>query len=271
MQQVMHVKVIGERNTGTNFLVELINSNTDLINLIHPDKSRCRSKLKQLISRYPELKKSALSRKMVMERLIDAERENDFHNNFGWKHAAINTQRMQESSLFEDTLFLCLIRNPWRFVSALHRRPYNYLPKAKKKLESFIQSPLLTNNRDGLQESILANPVDLWNKKVASYQKFQLIHPERVKIIYYEELIIDIDNFLRMLAPFCQLSEQINIPFSSTKKDNKTFSDYKEEAESYSPLKSIGAKCTNLIAKKLDKKVFKHTIYRNMPNFKGIF
>jgi hypothetical protein len=208
---------------------------------------------------------------MIKERLIDTETANSFCKNFGWKHAAISPQQMQKSSLFEDTLFICLIRNPWRFISALHRRPYHYIPAAKKELEDFIQSPLLTNARDGLEDFVLSTPVDLWNKKIASYQTFQLLYPERVKIVYYEEVITEIDSFLHLLTPFCSVNNEKSVPISSTKNDNKTFIDYKKEVELYSPIKSIGKKCTSLITQKLNKRVFKKTIYRSLPNFKGIY
>lgn len=265
-----YIKVFGERNTGTNFLVELLDSNTNLRHLIHRDKTRNRAELNKLVSAYPRLKKSEISRKIILERITDAKREKDFLNNFGWKHAAINSDKMEKSDLFQDTLFLCLIRNPWRFISALHKRPYNYLPKAKKELRSFIQSPLITTTRDGLEESLLNTPVDLWNKKVASYQHFQRVHPERVMILYYEEIMNDIDHFLLELKPFCKVSKQTKIPISSTKKDKKTFNDYRREVQLYSPLESIGAKCTKLITKKLDKRIFNQTIYKKLSNFKDI-
>ncbi len=269
--KIMFAKVFGERNTGTNFLVKLLDANTNLINLTHSNKNDYKKRRMQQLTLWnaKELK-SEQTRDFLKQRLVDAEREREFHLNFGWKHAKIQIERIENLPRFKDTLFICLIRNPWRFISALHRRPYNYLPKSKKNFEDFILSPLITNQRDGITDCFLDNPVELWNLKVNSYFNFAQKHPSNVRIVYYEEIMQDTQQFLDNLSSFCCLKNNIIIPQESTKNDKKTFEDYKQEVLNYSPLKVLGDKPTELISDRLDHTVFAKTIYSKMTSFMNL-
>ena len=182
----MFVKVYGERNTGTHFLSKLLKINTDLAELRARKVTEKKTELKTLLSSFSSIEQSPVMRRLIRERLIDAQRDRQFEENFGWKHAAVDTRRVEMNPQFNQTLFICLIRNPWRFISALHRRPYNYLPEVADSLKDFIVSPLIANSRDGLKNVFQPNPVELWNQKVASYLEFAGKYPENVRILYYE-------------------------------------------------------------------------------------
>lgn len=263
----MFAKVFGERNTGTNFLVKLLKLNTNLTNLTHPRGLSGAENFNRLIESYPSLASSRVAKQFIRQRLLDSERKKDFSVNYGWKHAALDYRQIQEQPRFADTLFLCLVRNPWRFTSALHRRPYNYLPEASKDLKKFITSPLITNERDGLVEACLETPVDLWNKKVLSYFDFASHHPVNVQVVYYEQIISNIDSFFDGLLKFCDVNVHRSIPQESTKKDAKSFTDYKREVENYSPVEALGNEVTKLISERIDKRVFQQTIYNSLDQY----
>ena len=55
----------------------------------------------------------------------------------------------------------------------------------------------------------------------------------------------------------CRLSER----------DEKTFSDYKNEVEHYSPLTALGERACHLIAERIDQDVFRQTYYAQNPQY----
>ena len=273
----MFIKVFGERNTGTHFLIKLLRNNTNAELLVHPDGASegTRKNFERMVACYPDLTKSNPAlRSLILERLIDSDRAKDIPEYYGWKHAAVNAIQLQQNPKFEKTLFVCLVRNPWRFISALQRRPYNLFPRPQTDLSDFIQQPILTNARDNLAESYLSSPVELWNKKTESYLKLKTDCPTNVVIAYYEDVICDVSKFLNGLQFFCEVKSPAKIPKRSTKRDTKTherdektFSDYKTEVEQYSPLESLGDKACSLIAERIDLNIFQKTYYAQHPQY----
>ncbi len=273
----MFIKVFGERNTGTHFLIKLLRNNTNAELLVHPDgaSEASRRNLEHIITCNPNLTKgNPALRSIILERLIDSDRAKDIPEFYGWKHAAVSSNQLKQNPKFEQTLFICLIRNPWRFVSALHRRPYNLFPQPSEDLTNFIQQPILTNARDNLVESYLSSPVELWNRKTESYLELKKNCPTNVAIAYYEDIICDVSRFLNNLQFFCEVKSPPKVPSRSTKRDTKTherdektFSDYKNEVEQYSPLTSLGEKACSLIAERIDLDVFQKTYYAQHPQY----
>ena len=270
----MFVKVYGERNTGTHFLSKLLKINTGLVELRARKITEKKSELQNILSSFSSIEQSPVMRRLLKERLIDAQRERQFEENFGWKHAAVDIRRVETNPQFDQTLFICLIRNPWRFISALHRRPYNYLPEVADSLKDFIVSPLIANSRDGLKNVFQPNPVELWNQKVASYLEFAGQYPQNVRILYYESLLMDVEGFLKSLKNCCRVKRKAKIPSRSTKRslttskrDSKTFQDYKREVEQYEPSKALGFEKALLIQQRLDKNVFAKTLYASLGQY----
>lgn len=263
----MFCKTFGERNTGTRFLNQLISINTDLQVIGQPPKDEPRKRQEQLIKKHfgrnSPIKRLALDdyiSPLIENRLIDKQMQSDFDLYYGWKHARVNIKKVMASSRYGDTVFVCLVRNPWRFVSALHRRSYNLFPKTDCTLEEFIKLPFLAHERDELEDIFITNPVDLWNQKVRSYFDFAEAS-ERVIIAYYEDVVADAAAFLNKLSGYCALAETTTIPSKSTKKDDKSFEQYREEAINYDPKAALGSEIYDQIYEKLDKEVLQKTKY----------
>jgi hypothetical protein len=258
--QRAYVKVFGERNTGTNFLNQLLLLNVDATVLDHGTNARASTRL----SRFSCL--SASEQLLFFERLVDQDRHDEYPQNYGWKHSFLTLATLQGSPLFGSTAFLLLIRNPFRFLSSLHRRPYNLLPRPTGSLADFIAAPLLANQRDGLDDVFVENPVDLWNRKVASFFDVQSALPHQARIIAYEQLVADPENHIRCLS---QLDlrlrpEPCRIPARSTKGDGLSFTDYQQEARSYDPLRALGSQACRGILERLDPDVVIRTPYHSL-------
>ena len=260
------VKVFGERNTGTNFLNQLLARNTDLQILAHGSNDISRQKLKDIKQSAIRIgsadKLSPQVNRLVLNRLIDEQRKLEYADNFGWKHSRVLVDDIEKSPHKNSTLFIFLVRNPWRFVSALHRRPYNLFPAPRpgSSLNSFVESQFLANERDNMPGLIVNNPVEFWNEKVKSY--FDCCEAlDNAFICYYENIVTAVDEFMAAIAPVCNVSKEIHIPNKSTKNDNKIFGQYRQEVLSYDPLKILGDDVYSKILDRIDVNVLSRTIY----------
>mgnify|MGYP003956193653 CR=1 FL=1 len=268
--QISFVKVFGERNTGTNFLNQLINQNTDLSVLNHGDNKIPKKRLNQIYKHYsfldkdsPMLRADKKAASLVLDRLVDQQRKDEYLQNFGWKHALVDVENLKVSPRFNETLFVFLIRNPWRFVSALHRRPHNLFPLQKGSLDDFVDSSFLANERDRMPCNFVQSPVEFWNIKVESYFNSQSVLRNSF-VVYYEDVMESPGHFLKSLAPYCDVSETLSIPMKSTKGDDKSFDDYQKETAMYDPLSELGETVYFKILGKLNKETLKKTPY--MPS-----
>ncbi len=263
-RELSRVKVFGERNTGTNFLNKLLSLNTNLQVLSHGNNSTSHANLQVIDQSAARLgnteKLSPQIRQFVLERFIDEQRRLEYPDNYGWKHARVRMCDLDKSPYKDSTLFVFLVRNPWRFVSALHRRPYNLFPAPCSNLSAFVESQFLTNERDCMPNLLINNPVELWNEKVKSYLHCSDIL-ENSLICYYEDLVTSLEEFIDAIRPVCTVSSNIRTPINSTKKDDKTFNDYKQEVLSYDPVSVLGEEVYLKILKKIDLSVLSQTIY----------
>lgn len=259
------VKVFGERNTGTNFLNQLLRLNTSLKVLGHGGNQSCVVKTESICKASNVV--SPLAKKFIFERMIDAERSKEFMENYGWKHAAVSWPKLKASEKYDETLFVCIIRNPWRFLTALHRRPYSLLPPPSGDFSSFLRSPLVANVRDGLDDAFLIDPVELWNQKVNSYHLLKRQSSQNVLVVYYEEIVEDIEVFMNMLGELCGLEfGSLVIPMKSTKGETKNFSDYRLEVQNYNPLDAMSKADADYICTRVDKNLIDQSPYLSLYN-----
>ena len=266
--KLKYVKVFGERNTGTNFVERLISKNTNLIVLQNKNISLSKkrfNKLKDIFFKGLSLdsKMDPTVRKIILNRLIDQQREDEILEDYGWKHTLVSETNLINSEKFNSTFFIFLIRNPWRFVSSLHKRPYNLIPNTKGSLKDFVDSCFLANRRDNMPSDFVENPVEFWNKKVKSYFECNL-KIKNSMICYYEQVVFSPKKFLDHIQPFCDVKLNLEFPIKSTKKDEKTFDDYRLESINYNPLDFMSKDVYESIFSKLDKEVFGKTIYKRL-------
>src|SRR5690554_5707917 len=98
------IKVYGERNTGTNYLEQLLELNVDL-------------------PRLPGVVPSFVAR---LDRGAEASRDAWFRLtrrwNLGWKHQAAPTPAQRASWRCGGVLFVTLTKNPYSWALSMHRR-----------------------------------------------------------------------------------------------------------------------------------------------------
>ena len=256
-----YFKVFGERNTGTNFVSQLISKNTDLYGLQHGSNIVPEKRFEAFLNNSNNIKEYPPELlELVLDRLIDQQRKDEYPYNFGWKHARVDINKLSSSPRFNHTIFIFLIRNPWRFVSALYRRPYNLFPKPTGSLYEFVETSFLANERDCLPRNFVDSPVEFWNIKVKSYFECHAVMTNSI-ICSYEEIVKNPGLFLQSLDAYCNVSHDYSIPDESTKGDFKTFRDYQYETAVYDPRTELGIDVYQQILIKLDKHLLDNTLY----------
>jgi hypothetical protein len=210
------VKIYGERNTGTNYLVEMFKLNFEIKVL----KGAVDPKINRFInfSPNPEMLRDLyfeLANKYVL----------------GWKHSEIKIDDFytENESFLQKVRFIVLIKNPYSWLLSLYRRPYHYFGNKNASFENFLESPWRTMKRDNSRISEYRNPIDMWNRKNKSY--IDLKSCFNVIIIKYEEMIKDHIKTLRYIEKALKLTKK-NDSLSnfnkSTKDSNKDFDFYKD-------------------------------------------
>lgn len=185
------LKVYGERNTGTNYLSQLIKLNL---------------KAHELPGSVPpaiDIWQRKLQRKFdIKELLKDIYFDISFRKNLGWKHSLVDPKKIsQKSNLpLEATSFITITKNPYSWLLSLHKRPYHQYFREGEKIdfETFIVSPWKTVGRDNLSKKV-SSPVELWNIKNRSYLKLK--ENFSTENIRYEDLL---DNPQAMTVLLCE-------------------------------------------------------------------
>lgn len=163
------IKVYGERNTGTNYLEQLLELNVDL-------------------PRLPGVVPSFVAR---LDRGAEASRDAWFRLtrrwNLGWKHQAAPTPAQRASWRCGGVLFVTLTKNPYSWALSMHRRPY-HRGGTVPDLLTFLRTPWPALGRDNVGDA-LPTPIDLWNVKNASY--LALAGEAATVNLTYEDLLRD--------------------------------------------------------------------------------
>ena len=238
------IKIIGERNTGTNYLSELIKKN---------------SKIKLLNG---TAKKISFLNKLELYK--DLYFKITQKNNLGWKHANINNKNfiynLNKNSKIKVVI---LVKNPYSFLLSLKRRPYHNLDLKNLSFENFLKSRWKTVSRENTF-NIIDSPVELWNNKVKSYFDIKSIFFKQVLILKYEDLIINPAYELKKICDLC------NVDFSehnfkniekSTKKDSKSYGDYLNYYKNELWVEKLFKSEIKLINEKLDLTLLKKLNY----------
>ncbi|MET7244257.1 hypothetical protein ABZT49_12880 [Methylobacterium sp. EM32] len=250
------IKIFGERNCGTNFLIQLCSRNFTAIKVLeHGDNTvpNSRSHIFDENFRY-----------FALNRLIDNQRLEEFQSNFGWKHSAVTSCYLRMAEIFDKTMFLFIVKNPYSYLNSLFRRPYNLMPLRNTTKSEFLRSAFIANQRDNLDDILIESPIDLWNRKTKSY--LTVVNDiSNARLIRYEDLVVDLAGFLEWIhSSGVSLAGKITIPAESTKGDPLLFTDYRDAVLSYNPQSDFPLEDIDYIDSYLDKDLVHTLKYDNI-------
>ena len=144
------IKIYGERNTGTNYVSELIALNLAVRQVpgIIPDGVR---RIHQMLP----------GREWVRDLYFAC---TGWHN-LGWKHGLAREGLPRRRGL----ALVTITKNPYAWLLSLHRRPYHPTHPGALDFETFLATPWRTVGRDNMRRVTLESPIELWNAKNRSY------------------------------------------------------------------------------------------------------
>lgn len=197
-QSHKHVKVFGERNTGTHALTSIIEGNSESCCL-----PAVESAFYPILSRLVNDRRSPLPVR-ITERLNDwMLRDPDPLN--AWKHCATN---FDSAAGFQGILVLFTIRHPASWLLSFWKHPYHALDPVPATLEAFLRFRWRTVRRDNLNQQTF-RPLQLYQQKLKSYQSLaERLTREGVshKFVRLEDII------LRQKAVFDDLAADLTSP-----------------------------------------------------------
>jgi hypothetical protein len=214
------VKIFGERNTGTNALRKLIDTNSASWCLagtageIEPKAARAIERSFWLTDR-------------ERERRIDAifARSSDL---FAWKHCATN---FDDPSVFDGALVLIAVRHPASWVLSLFRNPYHLLGRKPRNLAQFLDFEWQTAGRERLSTQRF-RPLDLYAAKIDSYLALARSLEERGishRFVRFEDIVLEQEQLFESLKPdLCGAAVEFQPVRKSTKTRRKNADSYRE-------------------------------------------
>jgi len=242
------LKLYGERNTGTNYLEELIRLN------LHAET------LRNIEPRLIEILQMPLPGKNF---LVDLYFSLTNKNNLGWKHMLT----LPAASYFPRTIdarpihIITITKNPYSWLLSLYKRPHHYRGRLPSTFEEFLVTPWRTVEREN-SPRYFSSPVELWNQKNAAYlglsQYFQ------VRNVRYEDFLVDYQAVLMSLMEAFSIG-RINQSFlnveQSTKNDPMRFDDYKRYYLGELWKNDLSTESIRLINDRLDRDIVKKYNY----------
>jgi len=182
---VINIKIMGERNSGTNLLRAALLDNFDAY-AFHD------------VNMVTKWQKFVLSRRGMPPALLPIMREyfaelrhrHNLPNAGGWKHAMITPRFVEEFVEPQACQVFCAIRHPVAWARSMHQNPFHSRGRVPKDFDAFLTTPWKLRQRDELGKAPLASPLLLWQKKVQNYVDYAARHPN-IHILKYEDLLLD--------------------------------------------------------------------------------
>lgn len=174
------IKIVGERNSGTNVLAAVLAG--------HTDGRLVRSAVPGPVA--------TLDRRLDIERFADAYFALTSRSNGGWKHA--HAGELRRSRLAPDVGVAIIVRDPWSWLVSMFRRPYHW-PRSSGDFAEFLEAPVTVVGREGPGPGPAPTPVDVWNWKASGYLDLVADRP-RTAIVRYEDLVLETAVAIRRVA-----------------------------------------------------------------------
>jgi hypothetical protein len=207
------IKVYGERNTGTNYLVELCRLNLDC-----------------------EVLEGTLPRGLRRAQNVapghDAIRDLYFAVSFpwqlGWKHREVDIDGLRQRRRAQAAHFVVTTKNPYAWLVSTARRPHHLPVEQGCDVVTLCRTPLPTQRREGGPDAY-QNAVDMWNRKTRA--QLALRDAFSTTVARYEDVLMAPDNAVRQISVNSGI-DLIGGGFTnvsnSTKQSGKTFTDYRD-------------------------------------------
>lgn len=221
---ISKVKVLGERNSGTNFVEQFLVQNFAVE--LFSDTGRVPNKHKALV-------RASHSNRRLRAEILEAFRDQQHFDSVaatgGWKHSAPNRAFLKEFAEPSGAHIVCVIRHPAAWLKSMHRNPFHALSEVPESFSTFIRAPWIARARDQIDSIALNHPIDLYLSKFTAYQWLKSVYP-RCTVLRYEDVLMEPKKTAqRELSFLARQKNEISLPDQNARHfvpDPKTTKDY---------------------------------------------
>jgi hypothetical protein len=244
----VYAKVYGERNTGTNFVAELLRRNFAVHCL--QSNNRIHDYVGPLARDLPAELAGGLR-----DALLDLDCQRTMYADLGWKHGVPPRGLIASAPHARQTLFICIAKHPVAWLRSLAERPYNLIDELPKKFSRFIRQDWTVTRRDNLSGYERINVVDLWNAKNAAFQNLGSV-AERCLVVAYEEILRNPAGFLDSVGShLVARGNEFVWSLPATKGDSMSFEQYRQKYLEQNICGTISAEDLECIRDRIDETV----------------
>ncbi|MEE9454490.1 MAG: hypothetical protein V3V13_08940 [Paracoccaceae bacterium] len=223
-----NIKILGERNSGTNFLTAIMRGNFAVT--VHTNIGEL-SPAQNVIFKHKMILKTL--RNKFIESSYETAHIRDLATQGGWKHACVTPRFIDAFARPNDCHILCIVRHPLAWARSMHKNPFHAFGLAPQDFTAFLNTPWRTRPRDELGSVTLASPLCLWREKLLSYQCHAKTY-EKLRIICYEDLVLETAKTLGKLGQILPRKHpDIRIPVHDPRSfvdSTERFPDYQQKA-----------------------------------------
>lgn len=212
----MRIKIYGERNTGTNFLEDLVRANLE--SEIIP------SNLPLSVKRVNRAARK-LPFQNLDERIMDIFHMYAFKNRLGWKHKMLEPEG-PTAGLNEKILFLLTIRDPYAWLSSMFKRPHNLCVQTENMtFAEFLRRPCVTHRRELVSFKEYSCPAEIWNLKAKAMMAFS--ENSKNMLFRHEDLVLKPEEEISRFSEMLDIpdNKSIEVREDSTKRDGRKRAD----------------------------------------------
>lgn len=244
------IKVMGERNSGTNFLERVLRDNFDV-----ELAANAGGVPKELEAAIPgRFEGRWTSRRAAREAVQDQMHDQQLPANGGWKHAAATSRLITEFARPRSATIIFLVRHPVSWAQSMHRNPFHGLGHIPKSFEQFLKTPWVLVGRDELGMGTVPSILHLLKAKVNSYAECAEQNRD-CHVVRYEDVLKDPQGALGGLGLPDPLRGSISLPEENARsfgRNRLKGSDYAKKATDIG-FHSLTPEIRALFAKALDR------------------
>jgi hypothetical protein len=248
-------KIYGERNTGTNALKNIVESNSDSVVLpstIHEVEAHLNSSTLKFIKHLTSKLVRNKAQKYIVRHLTLLALMQIRPDFLGWKHGKPKPNRRY----VHDAFLLLTVRDPVSWIASMYQRPHHRLIEPKGDFSHFIRRrwPLIAV--DALGRGSVSNVAELWNLKVRALVEFSNWAKHEgatFKFIKFEDIIFRQENIFDRISRFLlNPADRFRIITKSTKEPDKDLKFYQEYYTQQGYLKLLTPADTEFVVSNID-------------------
>lgn len=201
------LKLLGERNSGTNLLEHLLRQIPDL----HLYPSLPMITWRDVL-RFRRPLSAIWQYEAAREETLDDWHVRDLPTSGGWKHAAPTHPFSDQFLTPHQPAVLIIARHPADWLRSMQRNPFHALTRVAPDISDFIRQPWPCVARDGLAHAVQPDLPSLLAAKMRAYETLLQTYSNS-SLIRYEDLALDPLATLRQLGLPCP--EALSLPMSN--------------------------------------------------------